>query len=94
MSDPAPGRAVCTLDAHGLIFQMYYAVGSMSAPTDGRRTPSGVTRSLMNLYDRARTPIATSTTRTRLFVRQSTRPKAHRDPPPDDLLTQEPMIRK
>jgi DNA polymerase-1 len=83
------------LDAHGLIFQMYYGVGPMSAP-DGRPTNAvfGVTRSLMNLYDRgADYLIATLDHGEPTFrVAIDGNYKAHRDPPPDDLLTQEPMI--
>jgi DNA polymerase-1 len=95
MSDPVPAGDLYLLDAHGLIFQMFFGVGPMSAP-DGRPTNAvfGVTRALMNLYDRgAEYLIATldhadPTFRTAIAADY----KAHRDPPPPDLLLQEPLI--
>lgn len=87
------------LDAHGLIFQMFHAIplGGMSA-ADGRPTNAvfGVTRALMSLYDHAADyliaafDMAGPTFRNELFPEY----KAHRPPPPDDLITQEPMIRQ
>src|SRR5262245_247486 len=97
MSDPAPAGSLYLLDAHGLIFQMYYGVGSMSAP-DGRPTNAvfGVTRSLMNLYDRGADYLIAALDHKEPTFRDKidTNYKAHRDPPPDDLLTQEPMIQQ
>jgi DNA polymerase-1 len=97
MPDPAPAGSLYLLDAHGLIFQMYYGVGPMSAP-DGRPTNAvfGVTRSLMNLYDRgADYLIATLDHKEKTFRDAiDVNYKAHRTPPPDDLLTQEPMIQQ
>jgi DNA polymerase I len=83
------------LDSHGLIYQMFHGIGPMSAP-DGRPTNAvfGVTRALMNLYDQgaeyllAAMDLPGPTFRSKLFDEY----KAHRDPPPDDLLVQEPMI--
>ena len=93
MPDPAPAGSLYLLDAHGLIFQMFYGVGPMSAP-DGRPTNAvfGVTRSLMNLYDRgADYLIATLDHKEPTFRDKiDSNYKAHRDPPPADLLTQEP----
>lgn len=98
MPDPAPAGSLYLLDAHGLIFQMYFGVkGGMTAP-DGRPTNAvfGVTRALMNLYDRgadyliATLDHAEPTFRNKLDANY----KAHRDPPPDDLLVQEPMIQQ
>ncbi|MCZ2341454.1 MAG: DNA polymerase I [Bacteroidales bacterium] len=84
------------LDAHGLIFQMFHGIaGSMSAP-DGRPTNAvfGVTRSLMELYDQgADYLIAAFDTPEPTFRNQlSPEYKAHRPPPPPDLLIQVPMI--
>ncbi|MGL6096632.1 MAG: DNA polymerase, partial [Fimbriiglobus sp.] len=85
------------LDAHGMIFQMFHGVGPMSAP-DGRPTNAvfGVTRALMDLYDHgadyliAAFDLPDPTFRNVLYPAY----KAHRPPPPPDLLTQEPMIRQ
>jgi DNA polymerase-1 len=95
MPDPASAGSLYLLDAHGLIFQMFYGVGPMTAP-DGRPTNAvfGVTRALMNLYDRgadyliAAMDHADPTFRSDIDANY----KAHRDPPPDDLLRQEPLI--
>ncbi len=91
---PATGT-LYVLDAHGMIFQMFHGVGPMSAP-DGRPTNAvfGVTRAIMDLYDRGADYLiaafdrAGPTFRDGLFKEY----KAHRPPPPDDLLVQEPMI--
>ena len=97
MADSAPAGSLYLLDAHGLIFQMYYGVGAMSAP-DGRPTNAvfGVTRSLMNLYDRgADYLIATLDHKEKTFRDAiDVNYKAHRQPPPDDLLVQEPPIQQ
>ncbi|MCI0704470.1 MAG: DNA polymerase I [Planctomycetia bacterium] len=95
MPDPAPAGSLYLLDAHGMIFQMFFGVGQMTAP-DGRPTNAvfGMTRALMNLYDRkadyliATLDHAEPTFRTKLDPNY----KAHRDPPPDDLVAQEPLI--
>jgi DNA polymerase-1 len=98
MPDPAPAGNLYLLDAHGLIFQMYYGVkGGMTAP-DGRPTNAvfGVTRALMDLYDRgadyliATLDHAEPTFRNRIDANY----KSHRESPPDDLLLQEPMIQQ
>jgi DNA polymerase-1 len=85
------------LDAHGLIFQMFHGVGPMSAP-DGRPTNAvfGVTRALMSLYDKgADYLIAALDTAEPTFRDEIAETyKAHREPPPDDLLIQEPMIQQ
>jgi DNA polymerase-1 len=97
MPDPAPAGSLYLLDAHGMIFQMFFGVGQMTAP-DGRPTNAvfGVTRALMNLYDRgADYLIATLDHKEPTFREKiDANYKAHRDPPPDDLLTQEPMIQQ
>ncbi|MDY3555936.1 DNA polymerase I [Gemmata sp. JC717] len=97
MSDPVSAGSMYLLDAHGLIFQMFYGVGPMSAP-DGRPTNAvfGVTRALMNLYDRgADYLIATLDHEKPTFrVEIDAAYKAHRDPPPPDLLLQESMIQQ
>src|SRR5262245_9545408 len=97
MPDPAPAGSLYLLDAHGMIFQMYYGLGPMTAP-DGRPTNAvfGMTRALMNLYDRgadyliATLDHAEPTFRTKLDANY----KAHRPPPPDDLVAQEPLIQQ
>jgi DNA polymerase-1 len=74
---------------------MFHGIGPMSAP-DGRPTNAvfGVTRSLMSLYDRgadyliAALDMAGPTFRNDLDSNY----KAHRPPPPEDLVIQEPLI--
>jgi DNA polymerase-1 len=93
--DPAPRSAVYLLDTHGMVFQMFHGVGPMTAP-DGRPTNAvfGVTRAIMTLYDQgAEYLLATFDTPEPTFrVEVSADYKAHRPPPPDDLIIQEPMI--
>ena len=97
MPESAPTGSLYLLDAHGLIFQMFHGVGPMSAP-DGRPTNAvfGVTRALMSLYDKgadyliATLDLPGPTFRDAIVDTY----KAHRDPPPDDLLLQEPMIQQ
>ncbi len=91
---PGPGR-VYLLDAHGLVFQMFHGIPPMTAP-DGRPTNAvfGVARAIMDLYDKgADYLIATfdcpePTFRDELFAEY----KGHRDPAPEDLIAQEPLI--
>jgi len=91
---PGPGRAYL-LDAHGMVFQMFHGIPPMTAP-DGRATNAvfGVTRAIMDLYDKgADYLIATfdchePTFRDALYDDY----KGHRDPAPDDLIAQEPLI--
>jgi DNA polymerase-1 len=86
---------VYLLDTHGLVFQMFHGIPQMNAP-DGRPTNSvfGVTRSLLDLYERGAEYLLAifdckePTFREKLYPEY----KAHRPPPPDDLLIQEPMI--
>ena len=85
------------LDTHGMIFQMFHGVGPMSAP-DGRPTNAvfGVTRAIMDLYDHGADylicafDLPAKTFREELYGEY----KAHRPPPPSDLLVQEPMIQQ
>ena len=95
MSDPASAGSVYLLDAHGMIFQMFFGVGPMTAP-DGRPTNAvfGVTRALMNLYDRGADYLIAAMDHGEPTFRETIDAtyKAHRDPPPDDLLRQEPLI--
>jgi DNA polymerase I len=97
MSDPAPAGSLYLLDAHGMIFQMFFGIGPMTAP-DGRPTNAvfGVTRSLMNLYDRGADYLIATLDHAEPTFRETIDPnyKAHRDPPPDDLLRQEPLIQQ
>ncbi|HEY2911178.1 MAG TPA: DNA polymerase I, partial [Gemmataceae bacterium] len=97
MSETAPAGSLYLLDAHGLIFQMFHGIGPMTAP-DGRPTNAvfGVTRALMSLYDRgADYLIATLDSAGPTFRDEvDANYKAHREPPPDDLILQEPMIQQ
>ena len=97
--DPSPSQSaaerVYLIDTHGLVFQMFHGMPPMNSP-DGRATNAvfGVTRAIMDLYDRGATYLlatfdtADPTFRNDLYVEY----KAHRDPPPDDLVAQLPMI--
>lgn len=98
MPDTVPAGSLYLLDAHGLIFQMFFGVkGGMSAP-NGRPTNAvfGVTRALMNLYDRGADYLIAALDHKDPTFREKIDPnyKAHRDPPPDDLLMQEPLIQQ
>ncbi|HEY1189201.1 MAG TPA: DNA polymerase, partial [Gemmata sp.] len=97
MSDPVSAGNLYLLDAHGLIFQMFYGLGPMNAP-DGRPTNAvfGVTRSLMNLYDRGADYLLAAFDHEQPTFRVTidSTYKAHRDPPPDDLVLQEPLIQQ
>ncbi len=92
---PASAGTLYVLDAHGMIFQMFHGVGPIAAP-DGRPANAvfGVTRAIMDLYDHGADYLlatfdrAEPTFRVDLYKEY----KAHRPPPPDDLLVQEPMI--
>lgn len=99
LPSPTPESAgtLYVLDAHGMIFQMFHGVGPISAP-DGRPANAvfGVTRAIMDLYDKGADYLlatfdrAEPTFRVDLYKEY----KAHRPPPPDDLLVQEPMIQQ
>ncbi|AMV26381.1 DNA polymerase I [Gemmata sp. SH-PL17] len=97
MSDPVSAGNLYLLDAHGLIFQMFFGVPPMNAP-DGRPANAvfGVTRSLMNLYDRGADYLIAALDHAEPTFRETidSNYKAHRDPPPDDLLLQEPLIQQ
>ena len=97
MSDPASAGSLYLLDAHGMIFQMFFGVGPMTAP-DGRPTNAvfGVTRALMNLYDRGADYLIAALDHKEPTFREKIDAtyKAHREPPPSDLLLQEPLIRQ
>ena len=95
---PAPAaERVYLLDTHGLVFQMFHGMPPMNSP-DGRPTNAifGVTRAIMDLYDRGATYLLATfdtedpTFRNELFAEY----KGHRDPPPEDLIAQLPMIDK
>src|SRR5271163_482036 len=97
MIDAAPAGSLYLLDAHGLIFQMFHGIGPMSAP-DGRPTNAvfGVTRALMSLYDRGAAYLIAALDHQEPTFREKidANYKAHRDPPPDDLILKEPMIQR
>jgi DNA polymerase-1 len=95
---PAESRTAGTvyvLDTHGLIFQMYYGVGPMTAP-DGRPTNAvfGVTRALIHFYEEGAEYLLAALDSPEPTFRETLDPryKAHRPPPPADLLVQEPII--
>ncbi len=94
---PSDCERVYLLDAHGLVFQMFHGIPSMTAP-DGRPTNAvfGVTRAIMNLYEHgAQYLIAVFDHKDPTFRETlDANYKAHRPPPPDDLKLQEPMIRE
>ncbi len=96
MTPTAPDR-VYLLDAHGLIFQMFHGIPQMNAP-DGRPTNAvfGVVRSIMNLYDRGAQYLLAIFDHKDPTFRSDIDPnyKAHRPPPPEELLAQEPLIRQ
>jgi DNA polymerase-1 len=91
-----PGR-VYLLDAHGMVFQMFHGIPAMTAP-DGRPTNAvfGVTRGLMNLYDRGAEYLIAVFDNKEPTFREALdgNYKAHRSPPPADLLAQEPLIER
>jgi DNA polymerase I len=95
MTETPSVGSVYLLDAHGLIFQMFHAIGPMTAP-DGRPTNAvfGVTRALMSLYDKGADYLIAALDSAGPTFRDHIADtyKAHREPPPDDLLLQEPMI--
>ncbi len=96
MPDPAPAGSLYLLDAHGLIFQMFFGVkGGMSAP-DGRPTNAvfGVTRALMDLYDRGADYLIAALDNKEPTFREAIDKnyKAHRQPAPEELISQEPLI--
>jgi DNA polymerase-1 len=98
MSDPAPAGSLYLLDAHGLIFQMFFGLKSPMTAPDGRPTNAvyGVTRAIMDLYDRGADYLIATLDHKEPTFRETIDPnyKAHRDPPPDDLRLQEPLIQQ
>ncbi len=78
-----------------MIFQMFHGIPAMNAP-DGRPTNAlfGVTRAIMDLYDRgAEYLIAVFDCKEPTFREDLYKEyKAHRPPPPDELIAQEPLI--
>ncbi|HEX3150411.1 MAG TPA: DNA polymerase I [Gemmataceae bacterium] len=84
------------LDSHALIYQMFHAVPPMTSP-DGRPTNAvfGVTRDLLNICDEVKPTYLLSTfDRHEPTFRNEIFPeyKAHRDPPPPDLIVQVPIV--
>ena len=94
---PPDAGTLYVLDSHGMIFQMFHGIGPMSAP-DGRPTNAvfGVARAIMDLYDHGADYLLAAFDRSEPTFRQTLDPqyKAHRPPPPADLIVQEPMIRQ
>ena len=87
---------VYVLDSHGLIFQMFHGVPAGMTAADGRPTNAvfGVTRAIMDLYDRGANYLLATFDRSEPTFRVDLDPnyKAHRPPVPPDLIVQEPMI--
>jgi DNA polymerase-1 len=95
-SEPRP--TVVLVDAHALVYQLFHAVGQMSAP-DGRPTNAvfGFARDLFYFRDELRPDYL-------IYVFDPPGPtfrdkiagdyKAHRKPPDDDLIAQIPMIQQ
>ena len=94
MNPPTP-TTVYLLDTHGLVFQMFHGMPPMNAP-DGRPTNAvfGVTRAIMDLYDHGAQYLLAVFDCGEPTFREAIAPsyKAQRDPPPDDLRSQEPLI--
>jgi DNA polymerase I len=88
-------NTVYLLDTHGLVFQMFHGMPPMNAP-DGRPTNAvfGVTRAIMDLYDHGAQYLLAIFDPPGATFREAidANYKAHRDPPPDDLRAQEPLI--
>ncbi|MBX7104294.1 MAG: DNA polymerase I [Gemmataceae bacterium] len=95
-SDPAK---LVVVDAHGLIFQVFHALRDpMSAP-DGRPTNAvfGFTRDVFTIRDELKPDyLVFAFDRPGPTFRSKISPdyKAHRPPPPDDLIVQVPMIER
>lgn len=87
---------VYLLDTHGLIFQMFHAIPAGMSAADGRPTNAvfGVTRAIMDLYDRGADYLLAAFDLSGPTFRNELDPnyKAHRPPTPPDLIIQEPMI--
>jgi DNA polymerase-1 len=86
------------IDAHSLIFQVFHAIPEMSSPS-GLPTNAlfGFTRDLMYLHQEKKPEylicafdVAGPTFRDKLYAAY----KAHREPPPNDLQLQIPLIRQ
>lgn len=85
------------VDAHGLIFQVYHAIPKGMSSPDGRPTNAvfGFTRDVFTIKDTLKPDyLVFAFDRAGPTFRSAISPdyKAHRDPPPDDLQLQFPMI--
>lgn len=96
LADPSSPERVYVLDAHGMIFQMFHGVPMGMTAADGRPTNAvfGVTRAIMDLYDRGANYLVAAFDRPEPTFRSTLDPnyKAHRPPVPPDLIVQVPMI--
>lgn len=92
----AEDGAVYVIDAHSLIYQVYFAVGQMTSPT-GQPVNAvfGFMRDILDIIEKRKPGYLVCTFdrseitfRNELFAGY----KAHRDPMPDDLRSQIPLI--
>ncbi len=102
MTDSAPNvdsrETLFLVDGHALVFQLFHAIAPMTAP-DGRPTNIvfGFARDLFYIREEVKPSyLIYAFDRAEPTFRSALAPnyKAHRPPPPDDLLAQEPMIRQ
>jgi len=93
-----PAETLILIDAHALIFQSFHAIPAMMAP-DGQPTNAlfGFSRDLIYIRDEMKPTFlvcafdtAEPTFRSGLYPDY----KAHRPPPPDDLISQLPRIQE
>ena len=92
-------KKIYLLDSHGLIYQMFHAIrNGMKAP-DGRPTNAvyGVTRELIYIQEEVKPAFLIGifdtsgpTFRDTIYKEY----KQHREPPPDDLILQIPIIQQ
>ena len=91
------GKSVWAVDSHALIYQVFFAMGDMSAP-DGRPVNAlfGFIRDVLDLIEKKKPDLlfcvfdkSEITFRNEIYDQY----KAHRDPMPEDLRSQIPHIR-
>jgi DNA polymerase-1 len=97
MANPAPKLVL--VDAHGLIFQVFHALRDPMSSPDGRPTNAvfGFTRDVFTIRDEFKPDyLVFAFDRAGPTFRSAISPeyKAHRPPPPDDLVIQVPMIER
>ncbi len=92
------GKKVFVIDSHSLIYQVFHAISSMTAP-DGRPVNAlyGFLRDLLDLLARHKPDLlACAFDHSEITFRNDLYPeyKAHRDPMPEDLRSQIPHIQR